>query len=65
MNKDYFRFIGTFILSALFLIISNKSYAQVSLMGGASYCNVRDNNLLENKKGIVAFQGGAAISVFP
>lgn len=65
MSKSYFRLMGSLILPALFLIVSNKSYAQVSLMGGASYCNVRDNNLLENKKGIVAFQGGAAISVYP
>lgn len=65
MNKDYLKRVVTLSLSTLLLIISNKSFAQVSLMGGANYCNVRDNNLLANKKGIGAFQGGAAIRVYP
>lgn len=65
MNIDYLKRLVTFFLSALMLIVSNKAFAQVSLMGGASYCNVRENNLLANKKGIGAFQGGEAIRVYP
>jgi hypothetical protein len=59
------QFIQTLIVISFPFIAFDKLIAQIAVMGGANYCDVRDNNLLENQKAIVRYQFGISFLYHP
>ena len=67
MNKTRLciRLIGIIVIIESFFLFFNKANAQVSFLGGANYCYVRNNHLLENQEPVFAHHLGVAVRLYP
>lgn len=63
--NSYNRYIRPIILTGLYLIFFCGSQAQIAATGGANYCYVRNNNLLENQKPLITIHYGLSIRYYP
>lgn len=55
---------GSIIISILSLFYHN-GFAQVGVVGGLNYCNVRNDNVLKNTKSIFTYQMGVTFNFYP
>ncbi|HEX3009280.1 MAG TPA: outer membrane beta-barrel protein [Bacteroidales bacterium] len=57
--------IGLLLLTGLFVISLNNLAAQVSIMGGGNYCDIRHNHILEGEKAIITYHFGVSVCYYP
>ncbi len=65
MDCIYNRLLGFGLLAGILCMVTVKSTAQASLMGGLNISGIRNDNLLENEKVSAGFHVGWAFRVYP